>query len=106
MQHQFKPGDLALIVGSSSGISPNIGKCATIMSRIKTDRDHLAPNGKRVVNRGPDCWIVEASGLVAGLKAGGYVDVGGIALVLDQHLMPLRDDHAPQLEKQKELEHG
>lgn len=106
MQHQFKSGDLALIVGSTSGISPNIGKCITLISRIATGGDHLSPSGKRVVNRGPDCWIVEAPGLVAGLKAGGYMDVGGIALVLDKHLMPLRDDHAPQSENQKELTHG
>ena len=41
MQHQFKAGDLALIVGSRSGDSPNVGKSVELVELIRAGKRFL-----------------------------------------------------------------
>ncbi|MEE4099168.1 hypothetical protein [Pseudomonas viridiflava] len=104
MNHQFKSGDPAVIVGSSKSISPNIGMAVELVQkRAKNEALDLA-DGRRFINRGPESWVVQASGLSANLHTGGWLDVGGVALVEERHLIPLRGDFAPEQQKSKEAE--
>ncbi|MCO5364788.1 hypothetical protein V2K50_11300 [Pseudomonas alliivorans] len=102
MNHQFKPGDLALVVGSSEGVSPNIGMAVELVEHLITNDEFNLPDGRRLVNRGPACWVITAAGLLACRHHGGWIDVGGIALVMQQYLIPLRGDFAPEQQKAKE----
>ncbi|WP_346395227.1 hypothetical protein [Pseudomonas syringae] len=104
MRNQFKPGDLALIVGSSKGISPNIGMAVELIQNLSTNDEFNLPDGRRLLNRGPACWVIAAAGLLASRHDGGWIDVGGIALVMEHHLIPLRGDFAPEQQKAKEAE--
>ncbi|MBP0948926.1 hypothetical protein JTA33_00495 [Pseudomonas sp. 20GA0080] len=104
MSNQFKPGDLALIVGSSKGLSPNIGMAVELIQNLSTNDEINLPNGRRLLNRGPACWVVAAAGLLAARHDGGWIDVGAIALVMEHHLMPLRGDLTPEQQKASEAE--
>ncbi|MGE8454002.1 MAG: hypothetical protein ACN6OP_26010 [Pseudomonadales bacterium] len=102
MNHNFKPGDLALIVGSSKGTSPNIGMAVELVIKLRTNDCFNLPDGRRAVNKGPECWLVEAFGLLAATTRAGRIDLGGITLALERYLMPLRGDFAPEQQKAKE----
>lgn len=104
MAHQFKPGDLAMIVGSSKGISPNIGMAVELVQKVPANDHFMLADGTRLQNRGPACWLIESTGLRAALHHGGWADIGGIALAEERHLMPLRGDFAPDKHKSKEAE--
>lgn len=101
MSHQFKPGDLALIVGSNTGGSPNIGIAVELAQKLSTNDVFSLPDRRTIINRGPACWLVKAQGLSASALGGGWVDLGGIALVEERHLIPLRGDFAPEQQKSK-----
>lgn len=104
MTNNFKPGDLALIVGSSKGVSPNIGMAVELVIKLGTNDGFSLPDGRRLINRGPACWVIEAPGLSTALHQGGWVDVGGMALAMEPHLIPLRGDFTPEQQKAKEAE--
>lgn len=103
MSHKFNPGDLAIIVGSNRGISPNIGKAVSLTIKLATESGFNLPDGRHVKNKGPECWLVEGSDLSASLNSGGWIDLGGVALVEERHLMPLRGDFAPVQAKSREV---
>lgn len=103
MSHQFKPGDLALIIGSSKGTSPNIGMLVELVQKVEHDGAFELPDGRRMLNRGPLCWVVRADGAVAQLSAGGLTDLGGLTLCQEKYLMPLRGDFANEQQKAKEV---
>lgn len=100
---QFKNGDLALIIGSDKGTSPNIGMAVELSLKLRTNDVFSLPDGRRAVNRGPECWVVEASGLLASAYNIGRADLGGIALVEERHLVPLRGDFQPEQQKSREV---
>lgn len=104
MSHQFKPGDLALIIGSSQGVSPNIGMAVELVQKLETDGRFLMPDGRTISNRGPLCWVIYANGVAAQLSNGAIVDIGGFALCMEIYLMPLGGDFAPEQQKAKEAE--
>lgn len=98
MNHQFKPGDLALIVGAHYRVQ-NIGKVCELV-------EHLSPeqvsrwvdpsDGCRVQNAHESSgWLVVGEGIISALGDMGWV------LADQQHLMPLRDDFAPAAQKAK-----
>lgn len=103
MSHNFKPGDLALIASSSKGISPNIGMAVELVMKLRTNDYFNLPDGRRAVNKGPECWMVEASGLFATTIQAGPIDLGGISLVQECHLMPLRGDFNPEQQKSRKV---
>ncbi|MBS7559948.1 hypothetical protein KHO49_16520 [Pseudomonas sp. RC4D1] len=103
MSHQFKPGDLALIVSSSKGTSPNIGMAVELVIKLRTNDCFNLPDGSRAVNKGPECWMVEAPGLSAMTLQAVHIDLGGISLVQERYLMPLRGDFTPEQQKAKEV---
>lgn len=102
MNHSFKPGDLALIVSSSHGTSPNIGMAVELVTKLRTNDHFNLPDGRRAVNKGHECWMVEAAGLFATTLQQGRIDLGGISLVQERYLMPLRGDFEPEQQKAKE----
>ncbi|HDS1692172.1 TPA: hypothetical protein QEM72_002676 [Pseudomonas putida] len=104
MSHQFKPGDLALIIGSSHGVSPNIGMAVELVQQLETDGRFVMPDGRLVFNRGPRCWVIHANGLAAQLSNGAIMDIGGFALCMEIYLMPLRGHFEPEQQKAKEAE--
>lgn len=103
MQNQFKPGDLALIVGAYR-TSENIGKSCLLIEVLDPEKfsQWLRPyNGLPIRNTEiRPGWIVEGDDLVSCFGENGW------ALVDPKHLMPLKGTETPQLEKQKEVEHG
>lgn len=100
---QFKPGDLALIAGSDKGISPNIGMAVELTLKLRTNDSFTLPDGRQAVNRGPECWVVKANGISAAVYNICFMDLGGIALVLERHLVPLRGDCEPEQQKSQEV---
>ncbi|UXH41606.1 hypothetical protein [Pseudomonas promysalinigenes] len=104
MSHQFKPGDLALIIGSSKGTSPNIGMLVELIQKVEPDGAVDLPDGRRTFNRGPLCWVVRADGAVAQMSNGDLKDIGGLTLCQEKYLMPLRGDFTPEQQKAKEAE--
>ena len=109
MQHQFKPGDLVLITGSVSPGSPNVGMAGEIIAMITSGQDFIRPDGSVGIAEFQagihHAWMVSGEGLSSHRKATKEWVKCGYSLQLDRHLMPLRDDYAPQSEKQKELTH-
>lgn len=73
---KFKPGDLAVIIGTTGALPETVGRCVELM----------IPSTSR---EGESQWIWR------GCPA-GYA-------TLERHLMPLRDDFQPEQEKAKEV---
>jgi len=92
MTHQFKSGDLAIIVGANS-LTQNIGKQCELREFVVSGDCYVAPNG--VVYRHDDvpCWTLVGDGLVAVVE--DEVVQLGFGIHEPRHLMPLRDDFAP-----------
>lgn len=103
MQHQFKPGDLVVIVGANT-LTQNIGRHGELREYVVDGDIFLAPNGCMYRHCDVPVWTISGDGLAANIDDETvYADFG---IHEPRHLMPLRDDHAPQSEKQKELTHG
>ena len=103
MSHQFKPGDLALIVGFTRS-SENVGKSCELVALMRPgDRIDFAVNGfdgvryKGVEGDRPG-WLVVGDTLVSSSGSAGYT------IVLEKNLAPLRGDFAPEQHKAKEAE--
>lgn len=104
MSHQFKPGDLALIVGSI--VEENIGKTVRLVE--------FAPRGsepqvrtKKYLPIAHDSWIVETIDSSNSLVIPSNYTVGLIrvnaGICRRQWLMPLRGDFAPEQAKSREV---
>lgn len=98
MNHQFKAGDLAIIVGANS-LTQNIGKQCQLREFVESGDCYVAPNG--VVYRHDDvpCWTLVGDGLVAVVE--DEVVQLGFGIHEPRHLMPLRDGLAPTGQKSK-----
>lgn len=108
MQNQFNPGDLALIIGS--GLPGNIGKVVRLVSYMAPHGDWFVCGGLPYRPREHSTWIVESpdgrSTLLTISRVDGSIHTISTGPCRQSWLMPLRDDHTPQLEKQKGVEHG
>ena len=105
MRHNFKPGDLVLIVGSESPDSPNVGMAAELVHMIFPGDRFTAPDGRPAMNVSEkESWMLSAPGLLARNSDGAWIDRGGIAFTQEHHLMPLRGDFTPEQQKAKEAE--
>jgi len=96
---QFKPGDVALIVGYC--VSPvNLGKSCELVAFLRPgERIAFACNGFDGVRHTGDKagWFVAGDALVATSGARGYT------IVLEKNLMPLLGDFAPEQQKSQEV---
>lgn len=98
MNHQFKPGDLAVIIGANSLIQ-NIGKHCELRQFVVSGDRFLAPNGVMYDHDDVPCWTLAGEGLVAVID-GEVVDFG-FGIHEARHLMPLRGEFAPTGQKSK-----
>lgn len=103
MSHNFKPGDPALIVGSRTGTSPNIGKSVELIQLVMPGDSFTTPDGfeRRSGSEYP-AWMVSGEGLVAITISDRRVDCGGACLIQERYLMSLRGDFQPEQQKAKE----
>jgi len=100
MNHQFKPGDLALVIASPRKENPNVGRCVELLCLVMPDETVPMPSGHGLHNVGDrGAWMCYAPGLLL-----GDLDAGGIDLILPERLSPLRGDFAPYQQKAKEAE--
>ncbi|MBA1301378.1 hypothetical protein JJD66_27500 [Pseudomonas sp. MF6751] len=98
MSHNFKPGDLALIINSHKR-PENVGKsCELVAFMAPGDRIEFEFDGNKAISHigANPAW------LVAGKDVVGSNGKAGFALVRPQNLMPLRGDFAPEQQKAKE----
>lgn len=101
MSHQFKPGDLALIVNSK--ITENIGRVVELVRR--TDENIIkTPDGGVFAN--PDrlaCWVVAGDSLKATRVLDGTESFNSFGAAAERNLMPLRGDFQPERQKSQEV---
>lgn len=98
MNHQFKAGDLAIIVGANS-LTQNIGKQCQLREFVESGDCFVAPNGMVYWHDDVPCWTLVGDELAAVLD--GEVVHIGFGVHEPRHLMPLRDDFAPTGQKTK-----
>jgi hypothetical protein len=89
VNHQFKPGDLALVINDT--FPPVIGTCVELISRhlvSPVDRKDPMDPGVYEQEGGEAVWVVSEDKAIVGEK----------------WLMPLRGDFAPEQQKTREAE--
>lgn len=101
MSHQFKPGELVVIVGSNS-LTQNIGKHGELREYVEPGDIYLAPNGRMYRQDDVSCWTISGEGLSAVID--GEAVCFDFGIHEPRHLMPLRGDFAPDQHKAKEAE--
>lgn len=100
MSHQFKQGDLALIIASARKNNPNVGRCVELLRLVMPGETVPMPCGRELQNVSDrSAWMCYAPGLLL-----GELDAGGIDLILPERLSPLRGDFEPGQQKAKEAE--
>ncbi len=100
MNHQFKPGDQALIIASPRRNNPNVGRCVELLRLVMPGETGPMPCGRGLQNVSDrSAWMCYAPGLLLGGR-----DAGGIDLILPERLSPLRGDFELEHQKAKEAE--
>lgn len=99
MSHQFKPGDLALIVGAFS-VPQNIGKACELVQFVQAGQTYTAPDGQVYQHCDRACWVTSAADLSANIE--GAPIMVGWGLSVPEHLMPLKGDEQPAQVRQAE----
>lgn len=106
MQNQFKPGDLALVIGSDHEPS-NVGRACELIAFLSHGDVVPNPNHPETLaeydDPGVQRWLVRGDQIQN--DSDDPRDVG-LDVLMPEHLMPLKGTETPQLEKQKEVEHG
>jgi hypothetical protein len=100
MNHQFKPGDLALLIHSTHGV--NLGKVVELLRCDSSEKIRIPEEGERCFTPNPDrmiCWVVRGE-FVADSTMRGVVDCA-VAACPQSWLMPLRGDFAPAEQKSR-----
>lgn len=96
MSHNFKPGDLALIVGAFL-LQENIGQAVELVQFLAPEERYKTPDGIGCVAPGY-CWVVTGAGVVGAYQDpffGDVVRTVGHGVCAPEHLMPLRGDFIP-----------
>lgn len=99
MNHQFKPGDLALIINTIKR-PENVGKsCELVAFMVPGERLEFDYDGRKSITHigANPAWLVAGDDVIGSSGAAGF------ALVRPSHLMPLRGDFAPEQQKAMEL---
>jgi hypothetical protein len=89
MGHQFKPGDLALVINHT--YAPVVGTCVELISRHfvgPVDRTNPMDPGVYEKDGGEPVWVVSEDK----------------AIVWEKWLMPLRGDFAPEQKRAREVQ--
>ena len=99
MKHEFKPGDLAVIVGAmTAGGEHNIGKAVTLIQRVEF-RETVRVFGVLYYAEFGAGWVVAGDGLISrridretGLD---FFEARPRCFPLERFLIPLRGDENP-----------
>ena len=98
MSHQFKPGDLALIVNCEE--PSNIGKCVELVELVQPGAMYRAGRFLIENTSGVPVWHVVGE-VISPCNA--HVVVGH-AQKVESRLMPLRGDFQPERQKSQEIQ--
>ena len=101
MNNQFKPGDLALIVGANS-MFQNIGKACELIQLVEMGELYTAPNGVLYQHADSACWVVTGDGLCRWFEDGS-IEQSDWGLCEPRHLRSLRGDFQPERQKSREV---
>ncbi|CRM40238.1 hypothetical protein [Pseudomonas sp. 37 R 15] len=103
MNHNLKPGDLALIVGSSC--AENIGKTVRLVEFVPVGGVPIV-NGQAYGPRLHPTWVVETPGgeasLIVPRVSTGRLESVSVGACRESWLMPLRGDFTHEQQKAKE----
>jgi hypothetical protein len=100
MGHNFKAGDLALIV--SCPIVPTlIGRCVQLVECVGPGCDSFTAHGPWFNRGDANAWVVEADGLVS-LTIGKTLVEHPRCCIAEKYLMPLRGNFEFGQQKAKE----
>lgn len=100
MSHQFKAGDLAVIVGCHRD-PRNIGMTCELVRWVSAGDEYELRPGVWLGCPG-DAWLIEGQHIIGGYHdgfTGKIFDVKGTAIADSKHLMPLRGDFTPEQQK-------
>lgn len=101
MSHQFKPGDLALIVKEDH--PDNMGRVVELLFLVGAGDIYQRPDGEKARNAaGIAIWVVSAVGLLHRRRPNDWY-VAGWTQKAPYNLMPLRGDFAPEQSKSREV---
>lgn len=101
MAHEFKAGDLVLVVGANS-LTQNIGKQGELREYVVEGDIFLAPNGKMYRHCDVPVWTIRGDGLAANIDDETVYEDFGIHE--PRHLMLIRGDFQQEQQKTKESE--
>lgn len=100
MSRQFKPGDLAIVVGCEKRPAL-IGSVVELVRRVTAGETFASPDGDLLTSiSAHDSWVVAADGIVSVIGRVGWANVA------ERHLMPLRGDFDFAKELELEVVHG
>lgn len=100
VSNQFKPGDLALIVGATTD-TKNIGKAVELIELVPpyTYSKSILPNGYRATHNEPTpCWLVAGESLVQHDQS-----FNGFGIRAPHFLVPLRGDFEQEQERFRQM---
>lgn len=99
MNHNFKAGDLVLIIGATTDTN-NIGKTAELVELVppETFSRFVLPKGSPAYHDEPmACWLLAGESLVQADPT-----CNGFGIRAARYLMPLRGDFTPERQETKE----
>jgi len=98
MSHNFKAGDLALIINDNR-FSENIGRCVELRFLVAQDEIYISQEtGSFIKNTsGSPVWIVEGKGLRSDVFKNGWCQKA------PHNLIPLKGDFEPVQQKDREV---
>ena len=100
MNHNFKPGDLAMIVDSRAR-DANVGRVVSLVESMGFPAVYFWKGIEYRNTTGSQVWVIEVQGDPLETRGGGHAVRGPIC---EYKLMPLRGDFAPDQQKAKEAE--
>jgi len=100
MSHQFKSGDLVVIIGANS-LTQNIGKQCELREFVTCGDHYVAPNGSVYCHDDAPCWTLVGEGVMAVIED-EVVDIG-FGVHEPRHLMLLSGDAPMEKQKLREL---
>lgn len=102
MSHNFKPGDLAMIVNARN--ADNIGKVVELVRFDSSEKIALPEDGPRSFSPNPTriaCWVVRGD-FAAHSTPRGAINCA-VGACPQSWLMPLKGDFSPEQQKSREV---
>lgn len=99
MNNQFKPGDLALIVGANYLIQ-NIGKVVELSAFVRDGDLYAGPDGQVYRHSDADCWVVRGEGVQ--FRTDDEV-CEGFGVCEPRHLMLMPGTKEPERQQSREV---